>query len=331
MRRLFCVLLLASGLVGCQSSSSTTSETGTESGQRQKVTLALNWFPEAEHGGYYAALVNGHYEEEGLDVEIQPGGPGVPVIQNVASGRVMFGIGNADQVLVGRDKEADVVALLAPLQMSPRCIMVHEKSGIRRLQDLKNMTLAVGSGKAYLEYLKTKVSLENVKLVPYPGSIAMFLKNEDFGQQGYVFSEPFVARQQGGDPHVLMVSEIGFNPYTSLLVTHGEMVTGQEALVAKVVRASRRGWQDYLANPRTVNAYIHKVNPEMDMESLQFGVEAIQPLCLPENMSPTELGAMSLERWQALSNQLKEIDWLDAELDPATAFESRFIEAAPGS
>ena len=140
-----------------------------------------------------------------------------------------------------------------------------------------------------------------------------------------------MARQKGADPHVLMVSEIGFNPYTSLLVTHGEMVTGQEALVAKVVRASRRGWQDYLANPRTVNAYIHKVNPEMDMESLQFGVEAIQPLCLPENMSPTELGAMSLERWQALSNQLKEIDWLDAELDPATAFESRFIEAVPGS
>ena len=70
MRRLFYVLLLVGGLVGCQSSSSTTPETGTESGQRQKVTLALNWFPEAEHGGYYAALVNGHYEEEGLDVEI---------------------------------------------------------------------------------------------------------------------------------------------------------------------------------------------------------------------------------------------------------------------
>ena len=327
LKYLLSILFLLVSLVGCGASP----EPSPSSSELTKVTLALNWFPEAEHGGYYAALVNGYFKEEGLDVEIQPGGPGVPIIQNVATKRVMFGIANADQVLVGRNEQADVVALLAPLQMSPRCIMVHKKSGIRRLEDLKDMTLAAGSGKAYLEYLKTQVTLENVKLVPYAGSSALFLKDENFAQQGYVFSEPFVARQKGADPHVLMVSEIGFNPYTSLLVTHGEMVTGQEALVAKVVRASRRGWQDYLANPRTVNAYIHKVNPEMDMESLQFGVEAIQPLCLPENMSPTELGAMSLERWQALSNQLKEIDWLDAELDPATAFESRFIEAVPGS
>ena len=327
LKHLLSILLLVVGLVGCGASP----EPSPSSQELTKVTLALNWFPEAEHGGYYAALVNGYFKEEGLDVEIQPGGPGVPIIQNVATKRVMFGIANADQVLVGRNEQADVVALLAPLQMSPRCIMVHKKSGIRRLEDLKDMTLAAGSGKAYLEYLKTQVTLENVKLVPYAGSSALFLKDENFAQQGYVFSEPFVARREGADPHVLMVSEIGFNPYTSLLVTHGETITGQEELVAKVVRASRRGWQDYLANPKTVNAYIHKVNPEMDMESLQFGVEAIQPLCLPQNMSPTELGAMSLERWQALANQLKEIDWLDAELDPATAFESRFIEAVPGS
>ena len=326
MRRLFCVLLLASGLVGCKPASPTTTEPGEESGQQQKVTLALNWFPEAEHGGYYAALVNGHYRDEGLDVEIQPGGPGVPVIQNVATGRVMFGIANADQVLVGRDKEADVVALLAPLQMSPRCIMVHEKSGIRRLQDLQNMTLAVGSGKAYLEYLKTKVSLENVKLVPYPGSIAMFLKNEDFGQQGYVFSEPFVASQKGGDPHVLMVSEIGFNPYTSLLITRGQTIKQQQELVAKMVRASARGWRDYLQNPAAVNEHIHKVNPEMDLASLAYGVEAIKPLCLPAELPAEQLGQMTLDRWKTLADQLKEIDWIEPQFDPATAFQARFID-----
>ena len=327
LKHLLSILLLVVGLVGCGASP----EPSPSSSELTKVTLALNWFPEAEHGGYYAALVNGYFKEEGLDVEIQPGGPGVPIIQNVATKRVMFGIANADQVLVGRNEQADVVALLAPLQMSPRCIMVHKKSGIRRLEDLKDMTLAAGSGKAYLEYLKTRVNLENVQLVPYAGSSALFLKNENFAQQGYVFSEPFVARREGADPHVLMVSEIGFNPYTSLLVTHGETISGQEELVAKVVRASRRGWQDYLANPKTVNAYIHKVNPEMDMESLQFGVEAIKPLCLPGNMSPTELGVMTLDRWQALSDQLKEIDWLDAQLDPAMAFELRFIADVPVS
>ena len=40
-----------------------------------KVQLALNWFPEAEHGGLYAAAVHGYYEENGVEVEILGGGP----------------------------------------------------------------------------------------------------------------------------------------------------------------------------------------------------------------------------------------------------------------
>ena len=47
----------------------------TEGKSLTPVTLQLNWFPEAEHGGYYAALVHGFFANEGLDVEIIPGGP----------------------------------------------------------------------------------------------------------------------------------------------------------------------------------------------------------------------------------------------------------------
>ena len=57
-----------------------------------KVQLALNWFPEAEHGGLYAAAVHGYYEENGVEVEILGGGPDAPVVQRVATGAVAFGI-----------------------------------------------------------------------------------------------------------------------------------------------------------------------------------------------------------------------------------------------
>ena len=52
------------------------------------VELALNWLPEAEHGGFFAAEVHGLFAERQLRVKIIPGGPGVPVIQNVASGKM---------------------------------------------------------------------------------------------------------------------------------------------------------------------------------------------------------------------------------------------------
>ncbi len=79
------------------------------------VTLQLNWYPEAEHGGYYAALVHGFYRDAGLDVTILSGGPETPVIQQVARGKAMFGVVNADNILFARAQQAPVVALLAPL------------------------------------------------------------------------------------------------------------------------------------------------------------------------------------------------------------------------
>src|SRR5438105_2650318 len=99
------------------------------------VKLALNWNTVTEHGGFYAALRRGYYREAGLDVEIVKGGPNAPVIPLVARENMAFGISNADGLLLGRAQDAPVVALMAPLQISPRCIMVHESTGIDDFAD----------------------------------------------------------------------------------------------------------------------------------------------------------------------------------------------------
>ena len=284
------------------------------------VTLQLNWFPEAEHGGYYAALVHGFFAAEGLDVEIIPGGPGSPVIQKLVANQTTFVVGNADQVLTGRNQEAEVTALFAPIQMSPRCIMVHASSGIERLDELQNMTVALSAGRAFALYMQKKLSLEGVRVVGYPGSMAVFLNDKNFAQQGYVFSEPFIAEQQGGDPHVLMVSELGFNPYASLLITRSDTVDAKPQLVAAMVRASKQGWQTYLASPEKTNAAIHQQNEEMGLEILDYGATVLKDLCLPDAMPAAQLGDMTLQRWTQLRDQLAEIDLVDKNLDVSKAF-----------
>src|SRR5215467_11446300 len=42
-----------------------------------KVSFGTNWVAEAEHGGFYQALVDGTYQKYGLDVTIVPGGPNI--------------------------------------------------------------------------------------------------------------------------------------------------------------------------------------------------------------------------------------------------------------
>jgi len=294
-----------------------------------KVWIELNWFPEVEHGGYYAALVHGYFTDEGLNVEIIPGGPKAPVVAQVASNPWHFGIDNADKLLLGRAQKADVIAVFAPIQDSPRCILLHAESPIKSFDDLAqqtDFTLAMNPGQPFAQFLMKKLPLDTVRQVPYPGNISQFLLEKNYGQQAYNFSEPFVARQQGAATKELMVSELGFNPYTSALLVHEMLAKEQPEVVRKMVRASRRGWQRYLSEPSATNKYIHEQNPEMPLEVLQFGVSELKPLCLPKHMLPSTFGQMTPERWETLANQMVEAGSLPADgADPFRAFTVEFL------
>lgn len=273
-----------------------------------RLRLQLNWFPEVEHGGYYAAVVHGYFAEENLHVEILPGGTSTPVPQMVDSGRVELGITNADQILFARAAGARIVALFAALQQSPRCILVHRESGIRTWDQLENVTLAVGSGSAFFRYLAHRLPLKGVEIVSYSGNVAAFVANPRYAQQGYVFSEPFLAAKLGAHPVVLMVSDLGYNPYTSVLVTSETWLQQHPDVAERLVRACRRGWAKYLDDAALTNEQIVAANPELPRDVAQYGAEQLRRLCLPEGFSKEQLGQMTAERWQRLAEQMIEVD-----------------------
>jgi len=211
-----------------------------------RVKLALNWYPEVEHGGFIAAETQGLYHTEKLDVELVPGGPGAPqlVITELAAERILFAVSDADNVVKARSSGLPIVALLAPLQNSPRCIMVHAASGFKTLEDLADIELAISEARPFALWMKKKLPLKNVQLIPFGGSVGEFLLKQEFAQQAFVFSEPFTAKEQGSDPQTMMVSDIGFNPYASVLITTEKTILEQPDLVRSIVSASVAGWRN---------------------------------------------------------------------------------------
>ena len=101
-----------------------------------KTALQLNWVPEPEFGGYYAAQERGAFGAEGLEVVIRPGGAQSPVEQMVAAGQVEFGITSADSLLMARDRGADLVAIYAAYQSFPEGIMVHASRGLKTMAEV---------------------------------------------------------------------------------------------------------------------------------------------------------------------------------------------------
>lgn len=318
------------GHLGCGGNASETPSTGAGNSGLSTVGLALNWYAEAEHGGYIAAQHLGDYRNAGLGVEIRQGGPGAPnlVIQELAAGRINFAISSADLVVLGRAKGVPLVAVLAPLQQSPRCIMVHASSGIERLRDLKDVELAISDSRPFALWMKKKLPLTNVTMVPFSGQVGEFMLKQKFAQQAYSFSEPFVAKEAGGDPRVLMLSEIGFNPYASVLVTTEETIASQPEIVRGMVTASAAGWQAYLDDPMSTNLKIHDDNSEMSLESLAFGAAALKPLCQSDDGQPA--GGMTAVRWQTLIDQIAEVGEIEpGQVRAEECFDISFLPGMP--
>jgi NitT/TauT family transport system substrate-binding protein len=315
-------------LSGCQQQD----EVVVDSEGNTSVKLALNWYPEAEHGGFYAADVHDLFAEQRLSVEIIPGGPNAPqlVISELVAGRVHFAISDADQVVKARSEGLPIVAVMATMQQSPRCIMVHESSGIERLEDLSNVTLAISESRPFALWMKQRLPLSGVEMVPYNGLVGEFIQNKNFAQQGYVFSEPFVAREKGSDPRTLMLSDIGFNPFAGLLITSDSMVQEHPELVQAMVAACSAGWSRYLTDAAATNATIHELNSDMSLAALAYGAEQVAELC--QSDAGLDPYSMDTARWQTLVQQIEEIGEIPVEsVDPQQCFTTKFVHSVSGN
>lgn len=287
------------------------------------IALALNWKPEPEFGGLYQAQRSGAFARRELAVEIT-GGPGAPVVQMVASGQVAYGIAAADEVLVARDRGTDVVAVFATYQTNPQGLMVHASRGVDSLDELfeeaEPGTLAVEPGVAYVKWLQKRYDLARWRVVPYTYSIAPFLADPMMAQQVFVTAEPIAARRQGAEPKVFLIADSGFDPYAAVVITTTQRVRERPDEVSRFVTALREGWRGYLEDPGPTNREMHARNPEMDAETFALGAVAQQPLIEDEFTRAHGLGAMSLERWRVLGEQLQELELLDQEPVAADCF-----------
>jgi NitT/TauT family transport system substrate-binding protein len=273
-----------------------------------RIKLALNWVPEPEFGGFYAARDGGAYKKAGLDVEIQGGGAGVPVVQMVAGGQVDFGVVGADEVLTARARGADVIPIFAVYQTSPQGIMVHASRGAKSIADvLASGTLAIEPGLPYAAFLKKKHGFDRAKIVPYDGGVARFVADKDFAQQCFVTSEPIAAKQKGSDPQVFLVADEGFNPYVAVVITRRALFKEQPDRVRAFARATQEGWRAYLDDPATANAAMGKLNASMSAETFAAAAAAQRPLIETEETKKRGLGTMTRARWDTLAKQLVEL------------------------
>ncbi|MCB1121143.1 MAG: ABC transporter substrate-binding protein [Verrucomicrobiae bacterium] len=239
--------------VGCQKSEPDNAS------QLQKVVLKLDWYAEPAHGGFYQAMLSGFYAEEGLDVEIIQGGPGAVPLQSVTVGNADFALRRVDDVILGIDRGLPLLLVMAYMQKDPQAIMFHASNPIETWQDLDGKALMVEPGSTFVTWLQKYHGI-HFDILPSDYGIQRFLADKNFIQQCFITSQPYFAKQQGAEVKTLLLSDSGYNP-ERVVMTNRSLAKRNPEMVAAFVRASIRGWEQYMrGDPSETHQLLNELN-----------------------------------------------------------------------
>jgi NitT/TauT family transport system substrate-binding protein len=170
-------------------------------------------------------------------------------------------------------------------------------------------TVAMQRGLAYSNFLQKKYGFDKVQIVPSPfGDLSQYRTNPAYTMQCFVTSEPIAAEKTGIKPQTFLIAESGYNPYTTVVVTRGEVLRENPDLVKRVTLAIEQGWTAYLTDPSSTNALMHKLNPTMDLPTFAASAALQKPLIVSDGQT---VGRMTRERWETLIDQLVNLKVID--------------------
>lgn len=329
--RLSTLLLLLPVLLALGGCGKPDAATAAAANGKIKVRLQTDWFPQPEHGGYYQALAKGFYADEGLDVQILPGGPNVQVMASVATRRFEFGMTNGDDVIVAVGRGVPIKMIAAEMQRDAQGILFHAENPLRELRDLDGKTIMAGAGSIWLQMAQKKLGIRfNVQ--PLVGDLARFMNDRKFIQQCFVTNEPFFVRQRGAEAGALLIAQKGgYEPYRVVFTSDSYLAENPE-VVKKFVRATLRGWTDYLSgDPTPANALLKKLRPDLPDDFFGYSIKAMKDyqLVLGDPTRGEKMGQLTAARLDHQIGLLTELGFLERKIGVAdvATFEMLPVEA----
>jgi NitT/TauT family transport system substrate-binding protein len=296
----------------------------------RQVSMRLQWFPQYQFAGYIVAKVKGYYEQAGLDVTLNPGGPDLVSLPLVAAGTDTFGSTGADTVLISRERDVPVTALATWFQASPVAFMVHSDAGIGGPQDFPGHTVGMFYGdNVETEYrallAATGVDRATINEIPGDYSLAPFLERRADVWPVYATDQPNTARREGASIGLILARDFGVQLMGDVLFTTEEFARENPRTVQAFVDATLQGWEYAAANPDETVELILEYNPELEREQLAF--EAAETIkLLRYGRGERCLGINDPELWASEATLLQDLGILSAPADLEAAVQGDAVE-----
>ncbi|HWC09290.1 MAG TPA: ABC transporter substrate-binding protein, partial [Solirubrobacterales bacterium] len=177
------------GLAACGGSDSE----GDGDGALTQVKLQLQWLPQAQFAGYYAAVDQGFFEDEGLDVEIIPSGGDIVPQDALANGDVDYAVAWVPKVLGSIEGGADLTNVAQIFQRSGTLQVSWADSGIESVADFEGKKIGSwGFGnewEIFAAMAAEGLDSKSVSIVPQAFNMNAFLQGDIAAAQAMTYNE----------------------------------------------------------------------------------------------------------------------------------------------
>lgn len=273
-----------SWLTACGSSDSSGSNTtASASGAATSLgsaSLQLVWVMNVQFAGSYIASTNGYYEDEGIDVKLEAGGPTVVVEPNVIAGASLVGIAGGETIAAAIEKGAELKVIAAGFQKSPVCVMSLSDNPIRTPQDMVGKKIGVPAASLVsFQAFETVNGIDpaSVTIVPVQFDPTPLTAGEVDGYFGYSTNEPTVLRLEGYDVTVMMFGDFGMPMLSELYIATAESLADpdERAKVVALMRGEIRGWQEAVVNfPLAADLAVNVFGKDLGLSLEEQTIEA---------------------------------------------------------
>ena len=306
------------------------------SGEMTPVSLQLQWFAQAQFAGYYAAVDQGFYEEEGLDVTILEGAVDIVPQQVVATGGAEFGIAWVPKALVSNEEGAGLVNVGQVFQRSGTLMVSWADSGISSPEDWEGKIVGNwGFGNEFeLTAAIEKFDVEVGELVAQNFDMEALLNREIDAAEAMIYNEYAQVLEavneetgelyQPEDLNVIDFNDVGTAMLQDSIWASADYVSENPDVVEAFLRGSFKGWIYCRDNVESCVDIVLGAGPTLGQSHQTWQMNEINGLIWP---SPGGIGVVDQGLWDQTIEVATSQGVISA--DPgADAFDMSFAEAA---
>jgi len=323
--------VVVAGTAACGQSDPSSTGGGEDGGGLAEVTVTLNWVPYGEHAPFYYGVEQGIFEEEGIDLTIQPGNGSGNTVQQVAQRNTDFGWADTPPLVNGISSGMPVRSVGVFLQTGPSSVEFFADQGITEPSDLVGKTVGgtpgdamYGTFPAWLEINGVDPADVTVVNVDAAGKVAALIEGKVDAIQGFHHDQaPTIENQTGEEVEALPFADFGMNLLGTGLVANEALIADDPELVEAMVRATSRAFLAASQDPDAAVAAMAagaEQAPDDTVLAAQLAA-TIELLGLEDAPAP---GVNTREQWTDTLTFLSENTDFDGGTTPADFWDGSF-------